>query len=394
MGRNKYRTGVSFILAILILTVAITVATAAMAITGNIGFEGFISNNKEEAVATFTGNFRDVKETNIRFSKNKSAGEKTNAGKRYYPGGIPFGVKLSTEGAFISGFTNLAINGNNVCPAYEAGLRTNDSIIGINGKSVSAVEDVIRAVAESGGAALNITVKRKGSEMNFSVTPVKIQSENDSEYKIGVNIRDSIAGIGTVTFVDPESFIFGGLGHGICDIDSGELMPLMKGTVNRVTINGITKGAVGAPGELRGYFEAEKNGTLKGNTSCGVFGIYARLPEGMPEGPLPIATKDEIKEGSAYIWCTTDEHGPQKYTIKITDINRSENRATRCFKVIITDPTLIEKTGGIVQGMSGSPIIQNNKLVGAVTHVMVNDPLSGYGIFIENMLSSMPEIFK
>ena len=184
----------------------------------------------------------------------------------------------------------------------------------------------------------------------------------------------------------PETNFFGGLGHGICDGETGAVIPMERGTVTDVTINGVVKGVAGAPGELRGSFKNNKTGSLLENTSCGVFGIFTALPENHGE-LLPIALKNEVKSGDAYIICTLDSGNPQKYTVKITDINHDAS-GSKCFSIKITDSRLLSKTGGIVQGMSGSPIIQNGKLVGAVTHVMVNDPTTGYGIFIENMLNA------
>ena len=159
-----------------------------------------------------------------------------------------------------------------------------------------------------------------------------------------------------------------------------------RGTVLGVTIGGLEKGLPGAPGEVKGYFSRTKCGTLCSNTNCGVFGVFSELPASLPEKSMPVASKSEVREGDAYIWCTLDESGPHKYSIKISEINRQAS-GNKCFSVTVTDPDLIAKTGGIIQGMSGSPIIQNGKLVGAVTHVLINDPTSGYGIFIENMLN-------
>lgn len=160
-----------------------------------------------------------------------------------------------------------------------------------------------------------------------------------------------------------------------------------------MTISGVVRGAAGAPGELRGSFLAGKRGALIGNTASGVFGVFSKIPENCPEGALPIALKDEIKAGKAYIWCTLDDNGPQKYEVEISSINKTAT-GSKSFVVKVTDPALLEKTGGIIQGMSGSPIIQNGKLIGAVTHVLINDPTTGYGIFIETMLAGMPDALK
>ena len=201
-------------------------------------------------------------------------------------------------------------------------------------------------------------------------------------------LKDSTSGIGTVTFIDPDTNIFGGLGHGICDINNGALIPLSKGIIMDVTINGVNKGKIGAAGELKGSFKLKKIGSLMNNTGCGVFGVLTENCVKSPEELINICPKEEVKEGDAYIWCTLSNGEPQKYAIRIYNIDTT-NATVKNFKIKVTDPLLISKTGGIVQGMSGSPIIQDGKLVGAVTHVLINDPTSGYGIFIENMLNQI-----
>ena len=235
-----------------------------------------------------------------------------------------------------------------------------------------------------GGTAIKVVYQRDGKRYECSLTPAK--STEDGKYKTGMYVRDSGAGIGTVTYIMPQTLEFGGLGHGICDGESGKLIPMQRGSVVDVTISGVVKGLVGNPGEVRGYFSSGKTGTLLSNTECGVFGAFAKLPQSA--GTLmSVGTKDEMRAGEAYILSTLDGTTPQKYRIEISDI-RLNATGNKCFTVKVTDPALLQKSGGIVQGMSGSPIIQNGKIVGAVTHVLVNDPSTGYGIFIENMLSA------
>ena len=179
---------------------------------------------------------------------------------------------------------------------------------------------------------------------------------------------------------------FGGLGHGICDGETGELTPINGGSVLDVCINGIVRGNRGAPGELKGYFNSSKVGSIAKNTECGVFGALASIPEKISDKTYSIGLKGDLNEGAATILCTLDDNVRREYTVEISNINRNAT-GNKCFTLKVTDPDLIGKTGGIVQGMSGSPIIQNGKLVGAITHVMINDPTVGYGIFIENMIS-------
>ena len=320
-------------------------------------------------------------------------------------GGMPFGVKFYTEGIQVVGFCDVDVNSSgggsrNVNPARDAGLKMRDVIVGVNGEKPLCAATLTQAVEESGGRPITLTVKRlvtstakrqgnptpKTTELTITVTPVKSVSEN--RYKTGLWVRDSGAGIGTVTFIMPDTGAFGGLGHGICDGDTGELIPMQRGQVTDVTVSGIEKGAAGDPGAIKGYFAPGKTGSLLENTECGVHGIFAKRPSADAKR-VPIGRKEELREGDATLLCTLDNGQVGEYGIRITSIDRSAT-GSKCFTLTVTDPTLIEKTGGIVQGMSGSPIIQNGKLVGAVTHVLINDPTTGYGIFIENMLKEVP----
>ncbi|MBR5880913.1 MAG: SpoIVB peptidase [Clostridia bacterium] len=310
---------------------------------------------------------------------------------RLLPGGMPFGVKFSTEGVLVVGFCDIDAEGGTVNPAYAAGLRVRDVITSVNGKQVADAAQFGSMVSGAGNQALTLTYTRGGKSHTATLTPARSVSEN--RYKTGLWVRDSGAGIGTVTYIVPSTGAFGGLGHGICDGESGALVSMTRGVVSDVTVSGVQKGVSGKPGELKGYFGAEKTGTLLKNTDCGVFGVFSHIPTCSPMRALPIATPAEVKEGEAYIFCTLDGGKPCKYSVNISQIDRSAT-GPKCFTVKVTDPALIAKTGGIVQGMSGSPIIQNGKLIGAVTHVLINDPTTGYGIFITNMLAQMPELMK
>ena len=301
-----------------------------------------------------------------------------------YPGGMPFGVKFFTEGVTIVGFGDITKNGKSVNPAHEAGLRLKDRIVKIDGVPLTSAEELTRLVDESGGRAVEVTYRRGQHEYKTNVAP--LFCENEGKYKTGMWVRDSGAGIGTVTCIIPENHTFAGLGHGICDTDTGELVPIRQGHVVGVRVSGVVKGLSGTPGEIKGYFNSGKIGSLFGNTECGVWGVFQELPQDPPCEPLPIGRKKELREGTAYLYCTLDSNTVERYEITISDIHPGAT-GNKCFTVTVTDPALLEKTGGIVQGMSGSPIIQNGKLVGAVTHVLINDPTTGYGIFIENMLS-------
>ena len=303
---------------------------------------------------------------------------------RLIPGGVPFGVKFNTDGVVVIGFCDVDELPKSQNPAYLAGLRPKDIIVAVDGRRISGSNELIKIIEESGGKRVDITFKRGESEKSISITPVF--SKNENKYKTGIWVRDSGAGIGTVTYIDPATSEFGGLGHGICDGESGELIPMSRGIVSDVKISSIKKGLAGAPGEIKGHFGIERWGSLVKNTECGVFGVLNRIPDGVGEA-IPVGTRDCVKAGAAEIICTLDDGVRTTYKIEIGTVNKDSTNS-KSFVIKIKDEKLIEKTGGIVQGMSGSPIIQNGKIIGAVTHVMINDPTVGYGIFIENMLTA------
>lgn len=298
------------------------------------------------------------------------------------PCGTPFGVKLLTQGVVVVGLNDITTDQGHIGPAKQAGLKTGDIVSSVGGKTVNSNDAIAEVVNASGGKELEVKFTRNGKEMSTVVQPVK--SNIDNQYKIGLWVRDSSAGIGTVTFYEPESGVFGGLGHPICDIDTGDILPLMSGEVVDVKIHDVVKGTAGSPGELCGSFISDDAcGMIELNNGAGVFGTMDQNPvetEGME-----MALKQEIKEGPVQIITTIDGNGPQVYEAEIEKLNMIEDSPSKNMVLHITDERLLEKTGGIVQGMSGSPIVQDGKLIGAVTHVFVNDPTRGYGIFIENM---------
>ncbi len=316
------------------------------------------------------GEFRDDAQLQV---ANRCVDEET----LLLPGGMIFGVKFFTEGVLVVG-----LDEGRKSPAFAAGVRVNDVIIKVDGVRVNDACALCDAIDATEGRQVELTCLRNGEELKLRVTPRK----TENGYKTGITVRDSGAGIGTVTYIDPESGLFGGLGHGICDPDTGKPMPLGRGILLGVSIGGIKKGVSGAPGEIRGSFQGGKLGAVTGNTECGIFGIYSDLPKPLYPA-MKIGKRNEITEGEATILCTLDERGICEYKAELSDINRKADGG-RCFTVKVTDDRLLSLSGGIVQGMSGSPIIQNGKIVGAVTHVLINDPTTGYGIFIENMLSA------
>ena len=308
-------------------------------------------------------------------------------GLKVYPGGMPFGVRFYTDGVTVTRVDEVITENGAKSPALDAGIRLKDMITHIDGKKISSAGILSKEIADSMGKSVTLTIKRGDDIINIVLTPQK--SKNDGVYKAGLWLRDSTAGVGTITFIDCNTGAFGGLGHGICDSDTGKLLPLLRGSVSAVRIGGIRKGAVGTPGELRGYFTGGKIGAIVKNTDCGVFGVLSEVSGELEE--ISVASKAELREGEAEIICTLDENGAKRYKINVSGIDTSAT-TSKCFTVTVTDPALLEKTGGIVQGMSGSPIIQNGKLIGAITHVFVNDPCRGYGIFIENMLESADSV--
>ncbi len=313
-----------------------------------------------------------------------AAGERER--QKLYVGGTPFGVRYFTDGIMVVGYCDVTCSNRAQNPAKAAGVRPGDCIVALDGKAPEGVTDLAEAINRAAGKSLTLTLRREGEELTVTLTPLACDS--DGRYRTGLWVRDTGAGIGTVTYIKENGKDFAGLGHGICDGGSGCLVPIARGSVMGVEIGGIQKGAVGAPGELKGHFSAGKTGALISNTPCGVYGVFTQRPQ-ETAGLLPVGYREELHEGAATCWCTLDDNEPHEYTIKISDIHRTA-RDNKCFTVTVTDEALLAKTGGIVQGMSGSPIVQDGKIVGAITHVLIGDPTTGYGIFIENMLENMP----
>lgn len=301
------------------------------------------------------------------------------------PCGTPFGIKMFTQGVVVVGMSSVDAEGGSINPAKEAGIQQGDVLISIDGKKLNSNQDVSDIIEHCDGKTLDVELQRKNMTFHVDLTPVKSASEDC--YKLGAWVRDSSAGIGTLTFYEPNSKVFAGLGHAICDVDTGEILPLSSGEIVSAIIGGVQPGKVGTPGELRGTFKNVSDmGILATNGETGVYGFLDTLP--CQHEPVPVAMRQQVESGPAQIMTTIEGEEPRTYDIEIEKINFDEDSPTRNMIVHITDPELLKKTGGIVQGMSGSPILQNGQLVGAVTHVFVNDPTRGYGIFAENMLET------
>ena len=294
------------------------------------------------------------------------------------PSGEPFGVRMLMDGCMVVGFGEVAGTDGHCCPALDAGLQEGDIIREADHTAVKSSGDLRNAAAA--GEAMLLTVYRDGKTSEVTLTPV--WSVTDEVFQTGLYVRDSAAGIGTLTYYDPADGSFAGLGHPICDPDTGCCIPLGSGEADCVTISGAVRGTPGKPGQLQGYFPTDAPlGTLTGNTDCGIFGQAAALPDA---SAVPMALKQEVVPGEAVILTTVSGSEPEPYTARITALDYHDD--ARNMVIEITDERLLAATGGIVQGMSGSPILQDGRLVGAVTHVFVSDPAKGYGIFAETML--------
>lgn len=304
-----------------------------------------------------------------------------------YLGGEPIGVKISTKGVLVVGLSDIdSSKGNVLSPAAEGGVQIGDSILKINNIEVKSVEDVSSLISKSDGNKVIITIERKGAILDKTCSPVK---GKDNEYRIGLWIRDSTAGVGTLTFYQKDTNKFAALGHPITDMDTGTILKVEKGEILSSSIISIRKGERGNPGELKGIFLNEENplGNINDNTNCGIFGIANNtIINNNFNEPVKVALRNEIKEGPAKIITTIDGNLPKGYDVYIEKLLQQEAPGPKSMIIKVTDKELLEKTGGIVQGMSGSPIVQNGKLIGAVTHVLINKPDTGYGIYIEWML--------
>ena len=307
------------------------------------------------------------------------------------PCGNPFGIKLLTDGVIaveVSGFETAS---GYRSPAADAGIKTGDIIKTVNGKKVMSNEDIEKIISESGGKSLSFNLMRDDKNLILNVTPELCSA--DGSYRAGLWVRDSSAGIGTITFYNPETGVFAGLGHPVCDVDTGNILPLSEGEVVDVNVNGVKRGAAGVPGELLGSFSSlSAIGSLELNCADGLYGIMSSFSA--CNEAIPLGMRQEIETGEAYIYTTVSGNKPKLYKIVIEKIDLHDTKGSKNMIIRVTDKELLEKSGGIVQGMSGSPIIQNGKLVGAVTHVFVNNPAKGYAIFADTMYECSKKVIN
>ena len=304
------------------------------------------------------------------------------------PVGVAIGMKLYTDGVLVVGMSE--IEGKK--PYENSGIQEGDRIIQINQNDIDNTEDLMQVVNECNGQEITVKYVREEETITTSMTPVK---NGDNQYKLGLWVRDAAAGVGTMTFYEPSTKMFATLGHGIFDIDTSELIKIENGELVTTNILSISKGEKGKPGEIRGTIESGYTiGEISKNTNFGVFGMltkpsYFSITE---ENAMEVCLRGEIQTGKAQIICELENGKREYYDIEIQKIFLNNNQDNKSMLIKVTDERLLEKTGGIIQGMSGAPIIQNGKFVGAVTHVLVNDPTMGYGVFADIMLKQMKEV--
>ncbi len=313
------------------------------------------------------------------------------------PGGQTIGVKVKAAGIMVVGHHLVQTSsGIQVSPGEEAKLKLGDLIVEVNGKPLNDVTKVGAIAQEAGesGTPLSLLVQRGKERFRTRLMPVF--DEQDKAWRLGLYIRDSAAGVGTLTFYSPDHGVYGALGHVITDLDTQTPIVVGSGEILHSSVTSISKSQNGEPGEKRAHFkEGRTLGNVERNTAFGIFGRMSDLPShAYRSEAVPVAFAEEVEEGPAEIWTVVGGQKVEKFDIRIVHVSKQTSPATKGLVIKITDPKLLERTGGIVQGMSGSPILQNGKLVGAVTHVFVNDPTSGYGCFIEWMLQDAGIMLK
>ena len=310
--------------------------------------------------------------------------------KRLIPGGQALGVAMRTEGVLIVGLSDVA---EDVSPAKSAGLAAGDVITGVNGTDVTTAEALTGLLNQIGPTQVQITYRRAGENRTALLTPHK--DETTGAVRLGAWVRDSTAGVGTLSFYDPDTGRYAALGHAITDGDTGSVLSVSEGQVLKANIVAVQKGQKGVPGELKGSFlrEGEVLGDIRRNSVLGIYGTMdgaAKNPL-YPDG-LPIGLRSGVHTGKASILSSVDGTGIHEYAIEITRVNPQTSPAPKSMVLRVTDEKLLEATGGIVQGMSGSPILQDGRIIGAVTHVFVSDPTQGYGVYVDWMLEEAGQV--
>ena len=309
------------------------------------------------------------------------------------PVGNIAGIKLYTSGVLVVGMSEIqGIDNKKYKPYENTGIEEGDTIISVNSKEIANTEDLVKNVNSSSGQEISIKYIHNEKTVECSIKPVQT---SNSEYKLGLWVRDSAAGVGTVTFYDLETKSFGALGHGITDIDTEQLIDISSGEFVTTKILNVIKGEIGTPGRIQGTVDNQKNiGTIYKNTKFGIYGTVDNISSLNIDNSkeMELALRDEIQTGKATILCSLENGKIEEYEIEIQKIYKENNYDNKSMLIKVTDERLLYKTGGIIQGMSGSPIIQNGKFIGAVTHVLVNNPTEGYGVFGDIMLKQMKSV--
>lgn len=309
------------------------------------------------------------------------------------PVGQVAGLKLYTTGVLVVGMSEIkGIDNKKYKPYENTGIQEGDTIVQIENDEITGTKELIQKVNSSKGKELNLKYVRDGEILECAISPVKTSA---SEFKLGLWVRDSAAGIGTMTYYEPETKNFAALGHGITDVDTGKLINISNGQFITTKVLSIIKGEDGAPGKIQGSISEQSNiGTIKKNSIFGIYGVAEGLQKIKidPNKKMNVATRNEIELGEATILCSLDDEKTKEYKIQIEKIYLNNNYDNKSMLIKVTDKELIEKTGGIIQGMSGSPVIQNGKFIGAITNVLVNDPTKGYVVFGDLMIKEMRSV--
>lgn len=302
------------------------------------------------------------------------------------PMGDIVGIDIRMEGAVVIDVIGVSSGTEEVMPARDAGILPGDVITQVGTKAIQSAEDIQASMAAADGSPVSVRINRAGKTLQLTLEPCR---NGDGTYEMGVWLRDTMAGMGTLTFYDPQSGTFAALGHAISDMDTGVLVPVREGNISQADVTNIVTGQPGNPGQLQGVFDMTAPiGTIESNTEQGIFGHIRTGNITAGRAALPVAERSEIELGSAEILSAID--GELKtYAIEVTRVYSGSEAGNRSMMITVTDPALLSMSGGIVQGMSGSPIVQNGKLIGAVTHVLINNPAKGYGISAEDMLNAV-----
>ena len=325
------------------------------------------------------------------FGDKKKKQSETNSKVLVYPGGFPLGFTMECDGVVVVALGSVETQWGNQKPTEGKNIKVGDILYSVNGeviKSSDMLHSLLNPQEDFGGEAL-LEIHRDGQVIKERVVPALEEFSN--MFRLGLWIRDNAAGVGTLTYIREDSLRFGALGHAVCDIDTGKIMPVASGSIYKCNIVGVNKGLRGSPGELRGLFlrTGKKAGSLDNNNKFGVYGtVDKEYVESLGVKPIEVGFRNQAKTGNAKILCTIDGGVPKEYDIEIVKLSYQSKSDKKSMVIKVVDKDLIEQTGGIVQGMSGSPIIQNNKLIGAVTHVFVSDPTKGFGVYIDWMLDN------